>query len=305
MTLAPVTASAPTGYTLNKGGNYLKHDAAETTYGRIERAWIIKRLGLSNSTKDIENAANALMMAAYETLRRVCSPQNSTKSSWRTWAIEPGTTMRVVYRLMDDTGVFYDLDQALNVVEVDQEIDENGMHTLKAVVSTIDRLPVSDEEYLAGEAQKALIFTTHQQLGASVDTMTWRDEMDNSHTANFRFWLGNEYTTIQSARFRFQIKPLRSTVKSVSGSSSTSSSGGEQARPPVKLAGIQPTAATTSTSSMYGTAPAGVQSPLAAESSTLLAPVIRRKRQPHSRAGTIIASPITHIALASLRTLTM
>jgi hypothetical protein len=56
--------------------------------------------------------------------------------------------------------------------------------------------------------------------------MTWRDEMDSSHAANFRFWLGDEYTTIQSAKLRFQIKPLRSTVKSVASSSTTSSSGG-------------------------------------------------------------------------------
>jgi hypothetical protein len=118
------------------------------------------------------------------------------------------------------------LDDILNVVEVEQSIDATGLHTLQATVSTIDRLPASDDEYLAGEAQKARIFTTHQQLGASVDTMTWRDEMDNSHAANFRFWLGDEYTTIQSAKFRFQLRPLRSTVKSVASSSTTSSSGG-------------------------------------------------------------------------------
>ena len=228
VTLAPATASAPSGYTLNKTSNYLMHNAAETSYGRIERALDYKEIGpLSNSTLDIQNAANALLMAAYETLRRVSSPQKFYNLELaNVGMIKPGTTMRVVYRQVADGAVLYDLDDTLNVVEVEQSIDSTGFHTVRAMVSTIDRLPVSDDEYLAGEAQKARIFTTHQQLGASVDTMTWRDEMDNSYAANFRFWLGEEYTTIQSAKFRFQLRPLRSTVKSVAGSSTTSSSGG-------------------------------------------------------------------------------
>ena len=228
VTLAPATDSAPSGYTLNKTSNYLKNDAAETTYGQIERALDYKEIGpLSNSTADIQNAANALLMAAYETLRRVCSPQQFYSLELTNMgAIEPGTTMRVVYRQLENGAVIYDLDNTLNVVEVEQSIDSTGLHTIRATVSTIDRLPASDDEFLAGEAQKAKIFTTHQQLGASVDTMTWRDELDSSHAANFRFWLGDEYTTIQSAKLRFQIKPLRSTVKSVASSSTTSSSGG-------------------------------------------------------------------------------
>ena len=75
----------------------------------------------------------------------------------------------------------------------------------------------------------AKVFGAHQQLGASVDTMIFKDEMDNSHAANFRFWLGEEYTTIQRAVIRFKIQPLRSTVKSVGAggsSTQTSSSGG-------------------------------------------------------------------------------
>lgn len=77
--------------------------------------------------------------------------------------------------------------------------------------------------------QSAKIISTHQQLGVSVDNLGWRDEMDKDNAASFRFWLGDEYTSVQRALLRFRIQPLRSTVKSVSsggGSTQTSSSGG-------------------------------------------------------------------------------
>ena len=134
VTLAPATDSAPSGYTLNKTNNYLKNDAAETSYGQIERALDYKEIGpLSNSTLDIQNAANALMMAAYETLRRVCSPQKFYSLELANMgAIEPGTTMRVVYRQLENGTVLYDLDDTLNVVEVEQSIDATGLHTMRA-----------------------------------------------------------------------------------------------------------------------------------------------------------------------------
>ncbi len=70
------------------------------------------------------------------------------------------------------------------------------------------------------------MLSAHQQLGVSVDTLTFRDELDNTNGASFRFWLGDEYTSIQRAVLQFRIQPLRSTVKSVAGSSTTTSSGG-------------------------------------------------------------------------------
>jgi hypothetical protein len=76
LTLAAVTDSAPVGYTLNAAQNYVKRDSSETTYGRIERVLDFKNIGpISNTTADIQAAANMLLQASVEHLRKYGVPQ--------------------------------------------------------------------------------------------------------------------------------------------------------------------------------------------------------------------------------------
>lgn len=228
LTLAYATDSAPGGYTLDTANNYIKRNSTESTYGRIERTLNFKDIGpLSNTTADLQAASNMLLQAAVEHLRKYGAPQTFYRLDLVCNSLlQVGTTLRVVYRKVDDGSVIHDIDQTLNIVGVTAEISEQGIATVGAIVSTIDRLPTSDESFLASDILEARVLSAHQQLGPSVDTMTYRDEMDNSHGASFRFWVGDEYTSIQRAVLRFRIQPLRSTVKSVAGSSTTTASGG-------------------------------------------------------------------------------
>lgn len=229
LTLAAVTDSAPVGYTLNAAQNYLKRDDTETQYGRIERVLDFKNIKpLSNTTADIQAAANMLLQASLEHLRKNGAPQKFYRVGLSKVGqlLQPGTTLRTVYRNLTDGAVVYDVDATFIILEATREINEAGMTTTSVLISTIDRMPISDSDYLARQAMGARILSAHQQLGASVDTFTYRDEMDDAKDASFRFWLGDEYTSIQRAVMRFRIQPLRSTVKSVAGSSTTTSSGG-------------------------------------------------------------------------------
>lgn len=229
LTLASVTDSPPTGYTLNAAGNYIKRNASETTYGRIEKVLDFKNIGpISNTTADIQAAANMLMQASVEHLRRYGTPQKFYRVQLAKVGqiLQPGTTLRTVYRSLIDGAVVYDLDGTYNIVEAERQITPEGITTTSVVISTIDRMPMTDSDYLAQQSMNAKVLSAHQQLSASVDTFTYRDELDNSKGASCRFWTGDEYTSIQQALFRFRIQSLRSTVKSVAGSSTTTSSGG-------------------------------------------------------------------------------
>lgn len=229
LTLAAVTDSAPVGYTLNAAQNYLKRDDTETQYDRIERVLDFKNIKpISNTTADIQAAANMLLQASLEHLRKYGAPQKFYRVGLSKVGqlLQPGTTLRTVYRSLTDGAVVYDVDATFIILEATREINEDGMTTTSVLISTIDRMPISDSDYLARQAMGARILSAHQQLGASVDTFTYRDEMDDAKDASFRFWLGDEYTSIQRAVLRFRIQPLRSTVKSVAGSSTTTSSGG-------------------------------------------------------------------------------
>ena len=229
LTLAAATDSAPSGYTLNLADNYVKRDASETTYGRIERVLDFKEIGpLSNTTADMQAAANMLLQAAVEHLRRYGVPQKFYRVGLVGVGqiLHPGTTLRVVYRTFANGAVVFDLDGIFNIVEAEHQINEAGIATTSVVISTIDRLPLSDSEFLAQQAMQARVLSAHQQLGASVDTFTFSGELDDDNGLSFRFWAGDEYTSIQQAVLRFRIQPLRSTVKSVAGDSTTTSSGG-------------------------------------------------------------------------------
>lgn len=229
LTLAAVTDSAPVGYTLNAAQNYVKRDASEVTYGRIERVLDFKNIGpISNTTADIQAAANMLLQASVEHLRKHGVPQKFYRVGLAKVGqmLQPGTTLRTVYRSLVDGTVVYDVDDTFIILEATREITETGIATTSVLISTIDRMPISDSDYLARQAMSARILAAHQQLGASVDTFTYRDELDDAKGASLRFWLGDEYTSIQRAILRFRIQPLRSTVKSVAGSSTTTSSGG-------------------------------------------------------------------------------
>ncbi len=234
VTLAAATEDPPAGYTLDKAGNFLRHDAAEALYGQIERVVDFKDLGpISNSDLDVQNAANMLLRASVAYLQKYSQPCQAftLQLANANRLLESGTTMRVVYRKLMDGEPIYDLDGTFIITEVEQRIDENGVQTSAVQISNLDRQPMSDAEYLVNQAQSAKVFAAHPQLSASVDNIGFRDELDSSHAASFRFWLGLEYTTIQRTVLRFRVQPLRSTVKSSvaasgGGSSQTSESGG-------------------------------------------------------------------------------
>lgn len=229
LTLAAITDAAPSGYTVDAALNYVKRDASETSYGRIERTLDFKDIApLSNTTADIQAAANMLLQACVEHLRRYGQPQKFYDAglSKVDQILQVGTTLPLVYRVLVDGVAVYDLNNTFNIIEVHNQISDAGIHTTGVTISTIDRQPQSDSEFLAATIQASRIVAAKQQLGASVDTFTYRDEMDDSKGASFRFWTGDEYTSIQRALLRFRIQPLRSTVKSVAGASTSTSSGG-------------------------------------------------------------------------------
>ncbi len=229
LTLSAATAPPPAGFTLNVVENYLENAAAVAKYGVIERVVDFKEIGpLSNTTPDIIAAANMLLQVSAQYLSRAGSPQKYWRIvlSHTNLLLEVGTTLPVIYQKRLDGVVIYSVDETLNIIEVRNVLNQKGVYTTEILVSASDHAPQSDASVLAAQISSAKVLSAHQQLGPSTDTLTWRDEMDSAHGASFRFWLGDEYTSIQRATFRFRIQPLRSTVKSVGGASTSTSAGG-------------------------------------------------------------------------------
>lgn len=229
LTMLASTVAEPSGYTLDKTNNYLEIDAATAQYGLIERYVAFKDVRpISNTTPDVQSAADALFTAAKTYL-----DQNSTEQI--TYDLDvvglnkivyPGETIHVSYRNYADGYKALDVNTDLVILETTTEISDADVRTVNCKVSNLAKWNVDDASLVSQQIGESRVFEAHDQLSASVDTLTYRDEMDNVKGASFRFWLGDEYVNIQRAIMRFRIQPLRSTVKSVAGSSTTTSSGG-------------------------------------------------------------------------------
>nr|MBP8030085.1 hypothetical protein [Pseudomonadales bacterium] len=131
LTLAAITDSAPTGYTVDAANNYVKRDASETAYGRIERTLDFKDIApLSNTTADIQAAANMLMQACVEHLRRYGAPQKFYDAglSKVDQILQVGTTLPLVYRVLVDGVAVYDLNASFNIIEARNQITAEGIH---------------------------------------------------------------------------------------------------------------------------------------------------------------------------------
>lgn len=150
LTLADSTRTAPTGYTLDTVNNYIKADATETTYGRIETViqyGDIKPMG-ATPTDDI-NAANSLFDAALSDLKIRSVPGNfyNLSLSYCPVVLRPLQTIRSVIRRVVDDRVALSLNDVLNIIEVKSTVTaERGVRTTGLTVSSVERWPDADTD---------------------------------------------------------------------------------------------------------------------------------------------------------------
>lgn len=228
LTLAASTDAAAAGYTVDRDDNYIERDAAVTAYGQIERYVQWKEIApISNTSADLEAAANALQAQATEWLER----NSAVYSSYRLrvakldQAVEPGETIRVVFHEWDDGYHAINIDADLVVLESTTEIDMDGIRTVGLQVATVDRWPDGDQGQIVGQLQQAQVFQAHPQLGPNSYTTHYLLNLDaDTAGQSLRFRLGNEVVQVQEVALEFQIVPLVSTVKSAA--TVTSANGG-------------------------------------------------------------------------------
>lgn len=216
-------------YVFNRLQTSLENTDARTAYGYNHTAIQFKEISpISNSDADVSAAANALLAAAYHWLRERSAPAKFYRLSVAKLdaLLLPGQLIRTVARGFIDGSAYIDIDTDLTILESSTEIGGGGVRTTDLVVSTVDRWPSSDGEQAAQEFHQATIFQSQAQLGPSTDTVSYASPIDDDVTVNLHFWLGEEVVGINEVKLRIRADALRSTVKSISGTSSTTSAGG-------------------------------------------------------------------------------
>lgn len=125
------TATASTGFTIDKSNNYVQHTDAYTNYGLIEQ-WIMYDDIKAEST-DNSIAANALVKAASAQLNRYSAPLVNYNITLAGLSIllTPMQTVAVSWR-----GAGLTVDETLKIIEATWAGDANGMTTASIVAST-------------------------------------------------------------------------------------------------------------------------------------------------------------------------
>jgi hypothetical protein len=173
LTLANLSSAfrAPYGYTLSRANNYLERDGSKVTYGLIEanRSWGQIE---PETSRDLEPAAEALFWAAYEWLKRYSEPQDMyTVTCVKVGVtVRPGDRVHVSYHEYDSDGQVLDIEQLLVVLEVTVASNADGTSTTTMVVSTVDRWPDTEAEYIVRLARQVSALDTQiNRLASSED----------------------------------------------------------------------------------------------------------------------------------------
>ena len=227
--LESLTESLPAGFTANTSAGYIQDDAAVALYGVIEKPVDFKNISpLSNSKTDQQEAANQLMRSSVAFLRRWSTPQKfyTTEIVKADKMLKPGETIDIVYQKTVNDNDVLGIDETLNIINVRNRVDNTGLYSVAIDVSTIDQMPVNDVDITVGQMESEKVYTTHAQLNANARNIDRKGSMDDSNPLTEAFWFGTEVSSIRNVILRFKIDPLRSTIKSVAGSSTTTASGG-------------------------------------------------------------------------------
>lgn len=174
---------------------------------------------LTNTAADMQAAANLLLLAALQQGRRLAQPQYaySLRVAGLRKQVRPGQTIRVQARRFIDGARPINIDRDLVVMEVQTAVDAAGIRTDGLTVSTLAAWPQTDAGVMAGAIREVQAAAALPQMGPSVDTISYREPIDDDHPATLPFWAGPEVTTVAQVLLRFRADPLRSTTKTVAG----------------------------------------------------------------------------------------
>jgi hypothetical protein len=209
--------------------NTVEDTSSTGVYGTFTRPVKFKDIApVTNSDADVTAAANVLVTAAVNELLSCALPQEhySLRVAGLRKDVLPGQIIRVQARYVRDGVAPIDIDKDLIVLETQTEIDAGGARIVGLTVATTREFIKSDAEVLLQEVRQAVAMEAHPQMGPSENTISYREDIDDDYGAEFPFWLSNGTTLINSIVVRFKLDKLRSTVKSVAGTSTTTSSGG-------------------------------------------------------------------------------
>lgn len=231
LSLLNTSLSPASPYAFETVGSYrvLRNSTAETTYGKRTRVVQFSNISPGENTGDgITASADTLYYATLAYLKKYESPAEFYEIDVAGALIRGDTNLLLgpLQRLLviyKDASQNIDIHQALNILEVTHALSDDGNVTSKLLVSSIDRQPQTGTESIVEMISAGASYQSAPQLSTDTYVISFIKSLDEnqSNTARFQFRLGNEIVQVVSIVFDFQLLALESTIKTISGTSST------------------------------------------------------------------------------------
>ncbi|MBN1991365.1 MAG: hypothetical protein JW953_01580 [Anaerolineae bacterium] len=235
LTLLYATSTHPS-YPVQTGVNadgsefyYIEDAASQAIYGVIERPFEQSGIRpLTNSTADMQNAANALYWSALAALLRWKESRTyyavgATKLD--STRLLPGDTIGVVFRgiamYQGKPYKWVDVEENLWVLDIDETYNARGEQRVKLAVATTSQRRTSDSDLLSKLMRDTAVQKVHVQPNLTHSPNgPYTKRIDSTHTAIFKVRLKGEVLAINRAILKFSTSPLRSSVTTSQGGSS-------------------------------------------------------------------------------------
>ena len=212
---------------------YIEDAASQALYGTSER--VMERSDvrpLTNSTADLQNAANELYRLALATLLKHKDPQTHYRvqaTKLDPSKLKPGDTIRLVYRGVSthrgSPFKWVDIDADLWIIDIDEVYSQNGGQAVSLTVGTSADRRTSDGDLLTRLMRDTKVLKSHVQPNLTHSPVgPYVKRMDSSRTATFNVRLKDEVLAVNRVLCRFITAPLRASV-----SASSAASGGSSA----------------------------------------------------------------------------
>lgn len=211
-------------YSFNRAANTITNTTSVASYGTRKMQLPFKDVRpLSNSDADVQAAANYLVLAAVHWLAKHSKVERfyDISVAGLRQLVSPSETIRAQARQYVDGRKPININTQLMVLEATRRWEASQGHfTTGLKVASVNRWPASSVEVVVDTIGKSIIMESHPQMGPNVDTITYREHLDDGHNAHLYFFLGEEVTSVNQVVVRFRVDPLRSTVRTVGGSAS-------------------------------------------------------------------------------------
>lgn len=237
LTLAQSTRG---GVTVRSGGDgrdeYWLEDAASIAqYGRVERRLDFNRIApVTNSSADVENAANALYDAATVWLARHKQPRNSYKLACRKAdvTVQAGDKLTLSYKgdITDGRGNVVDVRDVRGLFWVLSVTERWGVEggALDLEIADVDTYNAGEAGIVVGALDAIQVQGVAVKPFPFVNSYVYRRELDSTHDATVPLDVTDAVLDLTRVRVRITSRPFRSTAKGAAagGATASTSAGG-------------------------------------------------------------------------------